>query len=417
LLVDFDEGEIDRDAVTGYLRAFATRLLGERSPKSDATVAELYKRSIVSDADVPRDLQEQIRAQSLAEALIREPTQFLRALDLIGDPDDYARELATLEAAMAVLARRAEAPALLAAIGVLARHAKGSGKPGSRESHALRTMKSMIDKQRLLPIANAVLVGPPHQRDAARQLLVLAGSAGAHALYMAREMLTDGSARPQWVATFRETGPAGWSILSAVLPRLEVQNETDIAFIEDLLRAMPDRQDPALGDAVAKFLSHPRLRTTALAAIVPLWGERARKPLMDALEFAEEPARIVAVTELRRIRGIDESAMAVIERLLTMKGSAGEELRAAAAAALADVVPTMRARAIALLTKSIEAKRGLVAMLRGDGGSEESVLVTEAMARALLSLDRTEGVRVVKARISKSDGALRARLLALLQMV
>ena len=415
LLEDFDKGEIDPAVIKGYLRAFANRLVGERSPKSDAAVAELYRRSIVTDADVPRDLLETIRATSLAEALIREPTQVLRTLDFIQDPDDYGRELATLEAAMAVLARRAEAGALLAAIGVLARHAKGNGKVGPRENHALRTMKSMIDKQRLLPIANAVLTGPVHQREPGRQLLVLAGSAGAQALYVAREALTDMSARPQWVKTFRETGAAGWGLLSAVLPRMEVQNETDIAFVEDLLRAMPDRQDPALGEAVAKFLAHPRLRPAALTAIVPLWGERARKPLMDALEFAEEPARIVAVTELRRIRCIDEQVVGVIERLLTMKGSASEELRAAAAAALADVGQTMRTRAIALLVKAVEGKRGLVAMLRGADTSEESAIVTEAMARALLALDRNEGVRVVKSRIMKSDGVLRARLTALLQ--
>src|SRR5947199_6908272 len=102
------------------MRAFATRLLAERSPKSDAAVAELYRRSIVTDDDVPRDLREQIRAQSLAEALVREPSQFLRTLDFIQDPEAYGRELDTLEAAMAVLARRAEAGALLAAIRVLA---------------------------------------------------------------------------------------------------------------------------------------------------------------------------------------------------------------------------------------------------------------------------------------------------------
>ncbi len=179
---------------------------------------------------------------------------------------------------------------------------------------------------------------------------------------------------------------------------------------------MPERQDPALGEAVAKFLAHPRLRPTALSAIVPLWGERARKPLMEALEYAEEPTRIVAVTELRRIRAIDETTLNVIERLLTTKGSASDELRAAAAAALADVAQPMRPRAIALLTKGVEGKRGFVAMLRGDGGSEESVMVTEAMARALIALDRAEGVRAVKGRLAKSEGLLRARLTALLQL-
>ncbi|HEY8075890.1 MAG TPA: hypothetical protein VIF62_17305, partial [Labilithrix sp.] len=323
--------------------------------------------------------------------------------------------LGTLEAAMAVLARKGEAGALLAAISVLARHAKGGGKPGPRETAALRTMKSMIDKQRLLPIANALLVGPPHQREAARQLLVLAGSAGAQALYIAREGLTDPNGRPVFVKVFKDTGPAGWAILSNVLPRIEVTNEADIAFVEDLLRAMPERQDAVLGDAVSKFLAHPRLRTTALLAIVPLWGERARKPLLDALEFAEEPARIVAVTELRRMRGIDDHVVSVIERLLTMRGSASDELRAAAAAALGDVAAPSRARVLALLTKGVEGKRGLVAMLRGDGGSDESVVVTESMARALLQLDRNEGVRAIKSRVSKADGILKQRLTALLQ--
>ena len=247
---------------------------------------------------------------------------------------------------------------------------------------------------------------------------MLAGSAGAHALYIAREGLTDPAGRPQFVKTFRETGPAGWSLLSAMLPRMEVQTDTDVAFVEDLLRALPDRLDPALGEAVAKFLAHPRLRPSALAAIVPLWGERARKPLMDALEFAEEPARIVAISELRRMRGVDEAAFNVLERLLTMKGSASEELRVVAAAALADVGPSQRARAIALLTKAVEGKRGLVAMLRGDGGAtDESSTVIESMARALLALDRAEGQRAVKTRLTKADAALKARLTALLTAV
>ena len=415
-LADYDSSENNSAVIRGYLRVFAMRLVGERSPKSDAAVGELHRRGIVTDADVPRDLLETMRATSLADALIREPTQFLRALDLIKAPDDYGRELATLEAAMAALARRGEAGALLAAVQVLVRHAKGAGKPGPREIHALRTMKSMIDKQRLLPIANAAVFGPIHQREPARQLLVIAGSAGAQALYIAREALIDASARPLWVQTFRETGAAGWGLLSMVLPRLEVHSDSDVAFIEDLLRAMPERQDVALGDAVAKFLAHPRLRPTALSAIVPLWGERARKPLMEALEYSEEATRIIAITELRRLRAIDEPTLNVIERLLTTKGSASDELRAAAAAALADVTQSVKTRAIALLTKGVEGKRGFVAMLRGDAGSEESVIVTEAMARALITLDRAEGVRAVKGRLSKSDGLLRARLTALLQL-
>jgi serine/threonine-protein kinase len=413
LLADFDKGEIDSDVVTGHLRAFAARFVGERSQEADAAVAELFHRSIVTDADLPRDLHEQLRAAALADELVVDPSPYLRTLDAMLDPDEYGRELGLLEAAMGVLARRSEASALLAAVSVLARWAKGNVKPGSHEAHALRTMKAIVDKQRLVPIANAVLTGPPHQREPARHLLVLAGTAGAQALLIAREGLTDARVRPVWVKMFRETGAAGSALLAPALSR-EAKDAKDVALVEDLLRAVPDHQDAALGDAVAKFLIHPRLRSAALTAIVPLWGERARKPLMDALEFAEEPARIIALTELRRLHGIDEHAVSVIEHLLTTKDSASDELRAAAAAALANAAPVSRPRAIALLSKGVEGKRSIVAMLRGDGGADESIAVTESMARALLALDRVEGTRVVRARISKGEPLLRARLNALL---
>lgn len=415
LLNDHDVGDGDQEKLGAFLRTIAQRLVNERSPKSDAAVAELYRRKVITEDEMPRDLKESIRAQTLADALIREPTQFLLTLDLIGDPETYARELSTLEAAMATLARRAEATALLAVMSALARHAKGAGKPGPRENAALRTMKSMIDKQRLLPIATTLLVGPAHQREAARQLIVVAGSVGASALYAAREATLDPGARPIFVKVLRDTGPAGWTLLSQALPQMEVRDDAELALVEDLLRAMPDRADPVLGEAVAKFLAHPLLRPTAIAAIVPLWGERARKPLVEALEYAEEPTRIVALDQLRRLRAIDEYVVSVIERFLTMRGSAGEELRASAATALADVAAPLRARAVQLLSKAVEGKRGLVAMLRGSDNTDESVVVMEAMGRALVALDRAEGIRALKARLSRSEGVMRQRLTAVLQ--
>ncbi|MBX3215430.1 MAG: protein kinase [Labilithrix sp.] len=416
LLADHDAGGDDDERTTAFLHLFAQRLVTERSPRSDAAVAELYRRKIVDENEMPRDLKESIRAQTLADALVREPSQFLITLDLIGDPGTYESELATLEAAMATLARRAEAAGLLAVMSTLARHAKGAGKAGPRETAALRTMKSMIDKQRLLPIATTLLVGPAHQREAARQLIVIAGSVGASALYTAREATLDPAARPIFVQVLRDTGPAGWALLSHLLPHMEVRDDAELALVEDLLRAVPDRPDPGLGEAVAKFLAHPLLRPTALAAIVPLWGERAKKPLVEALEYADEPTRILALGELRRLRAIDEYVLSVLERFLTMRGSAGEELRASAAAALADVSAPLRTRVVQLLSKAVEGKRGLVAMLRGSDNNDESVVVMEAMGRALLALDRAEGVRALKGRLSRSEGLMKARLSAVLQM-
>ena len=413
LLHDLDAASLDeQERLRPYLTLFAQRLVTERSPKSDAAVAEFYRRKIVSDEEMPRDLKEQIRAASLADALVREPTQFLRTLDAIRDPQQYEEELSILETAMSTLARRAEATPLMAVMSMLSHHAK---TPGPREKAALRTMKWMIDAARLAPIANTVLTGPPQQREAARQLLVLAGSVGVSALYTAREATDDPAARQTFIQVLRDTGPAGWSFMAQVLTRLEVAGDQELALVEDLLRAMPDRADPVLGEAVAKFLPHPQLRQTALQVIVPLWGERAKKPLVEALEYADEPTRIVALTELRKLHAIDEYVFSVIERFLTMKGSAGEDLRIAAAAALADAATPVRTRAIQMLTKVVEGKRGLVALIRGTGSDEETAGVLESMGRALLALDRNEGMKALKGRVSRSEGATKQRLQALMQ--
>ena len=412
LLHDLDAASLDeQERLRPFLALFAQRLVTERSPKSDAAVAEFYRRKIISEDDMPRDLKEQIRAASLADALVRDPAQFLRALDAIREPQQYAEELSILETAMSTLARRAEAVPLMAVMTTLSHHAKGTGTP--REKAALRTMKWMIDEQRLAPIAGLVLNGPPHQQVAARQLIVLAGSVGVSALYAAREQTQEASARTNFVQAMRDAGPAGWSFMAQVLPRLEAAGDQDL--VEDLLRSMPDRPDAVLGDAVARFLPHAQLRQIALQTIVPLWGERAKKPLMEALEHADEPTRVIALAELRKLHAIDEYVFSVVERFLTMKGSAGEDLRVAAAAALTDASAPVRVRAIQLLTKAVEGKRGLVALIRGTGDNEETASVLEAMGRSLLALDRNEGMKALKGRVSRSEGATKQRLAALLQ--
>ena len=415
LLSEYDMPDADREALTPTLRVFAQRLVTERSPRSDAAVAALFGHGIIVEDEIPRDLLESIRAQTLADALVREPSQFLLSLDLLADPAEYVEELSVLETAMATLARRAEAVALLAVMSTLARHAKSHGRPGPRENAALRAMKSMFDRQRLLPIANTLLVGPVHQREAARQLVAIAGHVGAQALYAARLGTLDPTARGIFVQVFKQMGPAAWGVLGQELPQLELRDDAELALVEDLLHTLPERADPALGEVVMKFLPHPLLRATALTAIGPLLGDRARKPLVEALEYAEEPARILALGELRKLQAIDEYVFSVIERFLTMKGIAGEELRAAAAAAVADVSAPLRMRAVQLLAKAVEGKRGFLASLRGNDNSDESVVVMEAMGRALLHLDRNEGTKAVKSRISRSEGVLKQRLTAMLQ--
>ena len=157
LLGDLEEADRDQELARGYIRALASRLVRERSSESDRALVELHRRGMLNEDDLPRDLADSVRVGSVATDLVTDPSALLASIDAERDVEEYGHKVSLLEGAMSVLARQGEAKALLAAVTMLAQHAKGrGGRPGPREAAALRAMKSIIEKGRLIPIAMAL---------------------------------------------------------------------------------------------------------------------------------------------------------------------------------------------------------------------------------------------------------------------
>jgi hypothetical protein len=116
---------------------------------------------------------------------------------------------------------------------------------------------------------------------------------------------------------------------------------------------------------------------------------------------------------LRKVGGIDDHDTGRIERMLAR---GGPDLRAAAAAALADVPPGPRDRAIAILRRALVPKtKGVMAMLRGaENTMEQEPLVVLALARALLSLTGPAAMEAIETRAAYADEPLRSQLFDLL---
>jgi serine/threonine-protein kinase len=410
-------GGPERERVKLVLSLLATRFLHERTPESFESLRELAKRKLVSEQELPPDLSLSIRAEGLADALARDPASHLRALEDLHDMRILQQSMAIFKAAMKLLAKRGEAPALLATVTALARIARSKGKsPGPREEMALKVMTSVVDKDRLLPTAKVMLVGQQQVREPARQLLILAGNAGAQALLAAREQLREPSGRQYFVHAMKQTGSHGAVVLGQLLSKLDPSREGfDSALAEDLLLAMPQHPDAALAEACGKFLKVPKLRGAALTALVNTAGDRARGLLIEALDQPDEAVRATALGELGRARLIDENVLGHIEKLLMARGVAGDSLRVAAAKSLSSCIGAQRARAVQILSRALEGKGGFLSMLRGAEQSEESPAVLIEMARALLVLDRGEGLRLVRARAQKAEGELRTQLTQLLE--
>jgi hypothetical protein len=186
--------------------------------------------------------------------------------------------------------------------------------------------------------------------------------------------------------------------------------------VEDLLRAATQAAAPDAGALASRFLSHaePAVRAAALVAVAAIEGARARDALAGALIDPHDQVRITALATLRRIGGIDDEVVAAIGRILAGDAVAGDELRATAAAALADA--TAREAAIAILMRAIEPPKAgvLAAMLSRVVKGDEDAHVLETMARVLVTLGGDAGRRAVERRAAESHGKARARLLAVL---
>ena len=365
-----------------------------------------------------------IEGEQQASAMIKDPEGAVVRLDAITDHAQLAREMPGLDRAMAALAHRGESVALQAMVTRLAARA-GSTAPGESTGAGLaaRALDTLFAKpEMLLPIAQAALDAPAAPREAARRVLMIAGAVGATMLCTARTMSGGGSevgagARPRFVAALRDIGASALPVISGALRR---EGTHDAAFVEDLLRAIPEgapgRVVGDLGETVAELLRHPTpaVRRAAVTALSSLWGAGAHRRLVKALDDADEGVIMATIGALHRDGGVDVEVVRRIEKILAESSSAGDELRMAAAGALADTVGAARTFAVEVLSRMVAPPvvGFLSKLVSAEAVERPRVVVT--MARVLLGLGGAGAMSVVETRAGRSRGELRMELLGVI---
>ena len=400
------------------LATLRARFLRNRSVEADAILRQMHQRGLVKVGELPPDLQKWIHAEQQTAQLIESADDTLSPLSDVTDLQRFTNEVATLERSMVMLAQRGQAAALWAAVSSL-KSLAGVGAPaeGSREAIAAAALRSLEDPALLTPIAEGLLTGALDQREPSRAVLVHAGGAGAHALHTARSRTIDPGARPRFVGTVREIGAAAWPAVAAALEQMQTAEAGafDPALAEDVLRAVPDVKDEHAGTVVARFVRQggPAVCKAAVGALATLWGPRARPLLVGVLDNPDEGVRLAALGALRKVGGIDENVTARIDRIMT--SPSGDDLRATAAAALADATPAARPVASAALRRALSPPiRGVLSRLRGTASPPQATLVALAIARALLALDGAAAHAAIEERAVVSDEPLRTSLHELL---
>ncbi|MBI2389536.1 MAG: protein kinase [Deltaproteobacteria bacterium] len=422
--------ELEADALAGEARKppvghgpsarrivqiLGARFVRLRTVESDEVLRLLHDRAVVAFDELPADLQAWVQAEREAGALTRDPDQILRTLDTDSD-EAFATALHTAGLAMRVLARRGEAVALYVIVTRLEQLARG-GASRSRASLAQKALRAIADPEVLGTIADAFLSGPADVRPSARGILLTAAEAGAQALIEGRGRSAEKVGRGRFVEAMRELGARAQAALLASL-RTRDAADPDAALVEDLLRAIAEVQDDALGTEVTRFLQHrvPAVRRAATSAITALWHLRARHALVQALDDVDESVRMVAITGLKKIGAVDPDVVRRLGKVLGMGTTASDELRAVAAAALGAAQLAGREEAVAILARAIEPRsRSVVSMFRGADAESDSTILVETIARSLIAIGGEEGRKAVEKRAGKSGAELRAKLGAILR--
>jgi len=359
-----------------------------------------------------------------ADGLAQNTIAWTTRLAQTEDPAAFAHAAQKLEGALRVLAQRGEVDALWRVSSVMGGVAsEGSAAVGSRAWSAAKLLRVFDDPAILVQIAEQLLNGPAESRDKARRLLVHAGVAGAYGLYGARVKLARVPAvRPSFVTVLKDFGPKAWPVMRASLEKIAATpnpNAATLALAEDLLLCIPVAGDESAGHVVLKFLRwpHSAVCRAAAAAIIKLWGERAKPVFVAMVQSKEDVIRVAGIAGLRQLGAIDEHLVPRLQAILTRRVPAGEEVRAAAALALAHASATARQPAVSLLAQLLTPQRDLSApdprpAATGTLSKQDAVVI--AIARSLLTIGGTPYRGLVAERAERSPEPLRAQLRGLL---
>lgn len=340
------------------------------------------------------------------------------------DPKAFAAASQKLEPALRALAQRGDMHALWTVSSTMHGIAsEGSGAVGSRAWSASKLLKVFDDPAILVQIGEQLLAAAqPEMRDKARRLVIHAGVAGAYGVYGARvKHAKTPAVRGQFVTVLKDFGPRAWPVVRASLEKIsatEAPNHATFDLAEDLLLSVPFVGDEQAGHLVMKFLrwSHSPVCRAATAAIVRLWGERSKPLLVAMVQSKDDIIRIAGIAGLKQLNSIDEHLVPRLHAILTRRVPAGEEVRAAAAVALANVVPSARQPAVTLLAQMLTPQRDASMpdprQQAGTLSKQDAVVI--AMARSLLSLSGKTYRGLVAERAERSAEPLRGQLRGLL---
>ncbi len=412
----------DDAARVDLLRALAPRFVRAKTLESFEVMRGLGRRGLVTVADLPPELQREMQAERHADALARDAGRVLAEVEGERDIARLGAKLEAVERACGVLADRGSAEVLATVLARVARAAESAAGSDPRRASVLgAALRALRVERVLVAIARPVLADPKASWQAAAGVLVDAGVFGARALCAARGEIgvaPTQEARTRFRTAMRQVGAPAIAAVGEALDALGAPESSDPALVEDLLLALPELTDAAVGRQVSAFVAHPDANVRrAVVKVTPfVAGAGARAALVTATSDERDDVRVAAFAGLARIGAVDGEVVAIAGRVLGGGAKASDEVRAASAVALGDARAEVRAEAATVLRRALEPpKAGLLASVLRLGGSESGGLVVLAAAKALVAIEGRKARAAIEACAEKQEPGVRQRLMALVR--
>lgn len=352
--------------------------------------------------------------ESVATRLQQDATSWLEGFGKQVNEQRFETAGVALGAGLACLIQREDVRALAAVLGGLLTLSRDRDLGPARLRVVSGLLPTFADATLLSVAATRALTGEVPEREAARQLLAYAGTAGAYSLYGARARVgpgADATTRASFVAAMKAVGPFAWPVLRAALekyaPGQPVALPADLA--EDLLSSVPKVEDEAGGSVLAQYLrGTPReVYRAAALALARVWGQRALALLVGMLSLPDDGARTAGLLAVCELNAVNEHVVRRLEPILVPGTTASLELRAAALAALGLALPDARRTAVNLLTTELT---GLLERARANRLPAIEMPLAASVARSLVLLGGKDGRDLVERAHAHAPEALRAQL-------
>lgn len=406
-------------------------LIGNRLAKhadeaiADTLLRQLFDHGAVPLSCLPRSMQTQIRMDRWTGAFLRDTGAFLALFNQVENPDAYLQHLPHIVAIIPNLIRIERYEDANRIIEMLDEHRRSDGRFKGRTTLVLDALGKLDQEEIVSLLVTAMETKPAEVREAIGRLFLIMGPAAVPPLVQVIERGEREDVCSDAAMALVRLGQEAVAPIGQLLETRKVGRQG----ARYLLKVLAELEGREAGRTILAYARHPvaSVRAEALSTLARLYGERAARALVPAMEDRDPEVATRAVHLVERVGLTDDGTIMHLQALVRPgeEDAPPEAAQLAAIGVLAQMGNVQLGDGATIEELLIEAferfdQSKISAFLyRGKEGPHDAVRIALCEALAIvggeLAVERlldlsTESSPVVRDRMKRAASELQARL-------